>query len=297
MRRQIGVLTLGVMMAAGLVGAAVPNVASATSNVPVVTSVSPANGPLSGGTFVTISGRDFDGATVVDFGTNPAPTGWYVKSPDTIKAIAPAAASVSTVVVTVTTPSGTSTTTASATNVFNYVTGPTIQDVTPGVGPTTGGTSVTIAGQDFSCPCGVTFGGATATFTADSSTELTAIAPGSESTGSVPVVVTTSDGTTPADPVAQFTYADRAPVVDSLSPTSGSEGTAVTITGSLFQKLPKGSTTVYFGSTPGTNVKVDNSKKITVDAPAGSGTVDVTVADPRGTSPVNEPGDEFTYTS
>jgi large repetitive protein len=297
MRRQIGVFTLGVMMAVGLVGAAIPNVAGATSSEPVVTGVSPANGPLSGGTFVTISGRNFDSATAVNFGANPAPTGWYVKSPNTIKAIAPAAAAPSTVVVTVTTSGGTSSTTATATNVFNYVAGPTIQDVTPGVGATTGGTSVTIAGQDFSCPCGVTFGGVAASFTSDSASEITAIAPASESTGAVPVVVTTSDGTTPADPVAQFAYADRAPVVDSLSPTNGTEGTAGTITGSLFQKSPKGSTTVYFGSTPGTNVKVDSSKKITVDAPAGSGTVDVTVADPRGTSPVNEPGDEFTYTS
>jgi hypothetical protein len=113
----------------------------------------------------------------------------------------------------------------------------------------------------------------------------------------VPVVVTTSDGSTPADPVAQFSYADDAPIVDSLSPTSGTEGIRVTITGSRFQKTPKGTTTVYFGPTPGTNVNVENTRTITVDAPVGSGTVDVTVSDPKGTSQINEPGDEFTYTS
>ncbi len=297
MKRRIGVLTLGLMVATAFAVVCLPNVASAISTVPVVTSVSPANGPLSGGTFVTISGRDFDGATALDFGTNPALTGWYVKSPNTIKAIAPTVAAATTVVVTVTTPNGTSTSAATATNVFNYVTGPTIQDVTPEVGPTTGGTKVTIAGQGFSCPCGVTFGGVAATVTADSTTELTAVAPSTESAGAVPVVVTTSDGTTPADPVAQFNYADDAPVVDSLSPASGTEGTVVTITGSLFEKSPKGATAVYFGANEGTDVKVVSSKAITVEAPAGSGTVDVTVSDPRGTSQINEPGDEFTYTS
>ena len=284
-------------MAVGFVAAGLPNVASASSTLPVVTLVAPANGPLGGGTFVTITGHNFDGATAVDFGTNPAPTGWYVKSSNTIRAIAPAAAAASTVVITVTTPAGTSTSTATTTNVFNYVTGPTIQDVTPAVGPTIGGTNVTIAGQGFSCPCGVTFGTVTASFTADSTAELTAVAPGPESAGTVPVTVTTSDGATPADPVAQFTYADDAPTVDALTPANGTEGTEVAITGSLFKKVPKGSTTVYFGQTPGTNVKVVSGKKITVDAPTGSGTVDVTVSDPEGTSQINEPGDEFTYTS
>ncbi|HXW35016.1 MAG TPA: IPT/TIG domain-containing protein [Acidimicrobiales bacterium] len=296
MRRRFGVLTLGTLVTVGFIVAGAPNVAGANSTLPDVTLVAPANGPLSGGTFVTISGRNFDGATAVDFGSTAAPIGWYVKSPDTIKAIAPADATAQTVVVTVTTSAGSSSSTATATNVFNYVTGPTIQDVTPAVGPTTGGTSVTIAGQDFSCPCGVTFGGVTANFTSDSTTELTAIAPGPENAGTVPVVVSTTAGNTPADPVAQFTYEDDAPIVDSLSPSSGTQGTVVTIIGSRFEKSPKGATTVYFGTTPATGVTVVSSTKITAVAPAESGTVDVTVSDPKGTSPINEPADEFTYT-
>lgn len=295
--RKIGVLSFGTFMLVGLAGAVFPNVASANSTVPTVTLVSPDHGPVSGGTFVTISGRAFDGATALSFGATPAPTGWYVKSPDTIKAIAPAVTATSTVVITVTTPSGTSSVTATTNNVFSYVTGPTIQDVTPGTGPTTGGTRVTIAGQGFACPCGVTLGGVAASFTPDSSTELSAITPGPESPGAVPVVVTTSDGTTPTDPAARFTYADEAPSVASLSPSTGTQGTVVTVVGSHFEKSRKASTTVYFGATPGSNVKVMSAHSLTVDAPAGSGTVDVTVSDSKGTSGVNEPGDEFTYSS
>jgi hypothetical protein len=201
------------------------------------------------------------------------------------------------VVVTVTTPQGTSSTTPVSTNQFTYVTGPTIQDVTPPVGPTTGGTDVTIAGQGFVCPCGVTFGGIAVPVTVDSSTELTVVAPGPEAPGTVPIVVTNADSTTtPADPVAQYTYANQAPIVEAVSPATGTQGTVVTIVGTKFKTQPKGSTTVAFGSVAATVVKVTNTK-ITVDAPAGTGTVDVTVTDPNGTSSISQPADEFTYTS
>lgn len=298
MRRRFVALAVSTLVSAGYATVGLASIASANPTAPpTVSLVSPANGPLSGGTFVTISGSHFDGATAVDFGATPAPTGWYVKSPGIIEAIAPASDATGSVVVTVTTPKGSSTSTPDPTNVFNYVTGPTIQSVTPGSGPTIGGTSVTISGQGFSCPCGVTFGGVAANVSPDSATELTAIAPGPESAGTVPVVVTTSDGTTPADPAATFTYSTDDPVVIYVSPSSGTQGTPVTITGAAFKKTPKGSTAVYFGSTPATNVKVVSGKVITADAPAGSGTVDVTVSDLNGTSSISEPGDEFTYTS
>jgi hypothetical protein len=299
MRRRIAVLSLGTLLAVSFVIAGVPSMASATATVPVVRLVSPAHGPLSGGTFVDITGGDFDGATAVDFGTNPAPSGWFVKSPDTIKAIAPAASAAGAVVVTVTTGGGPSSSTATSTNVFSYVTGPTIQSVSPGAGATTGGTRVTIAGQGFSGASSVTFGGAPAGFSVDSPTEISAIAPsGPSGGGTVPVAVTASAGTTPSDPAADFTYAVQSPIVDAVEPSSGSAGTMVTITGSRFEKNPKKGpavTKVYFGANPATNITVVSSKSITCDAPAGAGTVDVTVTDPKGTSAINQPGDQFTY--
>jgi hypothetical protein len=299
MKRRIGVISLGTLLAMGFVTAGIPGMASAASTTPVVNLVSPSHGPLSGGTFVDITGGDFDGATAVDFGTTPAPTGWYVKSPDKIEAIAPAASAAAAVVVTVTTGSGTSSGTATSTNVFTYVTGPTIQSVSPGAGATTGGTRVTIAGQGFSGATSVTFGGISAGFTLDSPTEISAIVPSGPSTGgTVTVAVTATAGSTPSDPAAEFTYAVDNPIVDAVEPSSGTAGTSVTITGSRFEKNPKkgpAKTKVYFGANLATNVTVVSGKSITCDAPAGEGTVDVTVVDPKGPSAINEPGDEFTY--
>jgi YVTN family beta-propeller protein len=76
---------------------------------PVVTSISPNNGPETGGTSVTITGTDFAGATAVSFGSAAA-TSFTVVDDTTITATAPAASVVGTVDITVTTPAGTSAT-------------------------------------------------------------------------------------------------------------------------------------------------------------------------------------------
>jgi hypothetical protein len=277
--------------------------ASATATLPVVRTVSPAHGPVSGGTFVDITGGDFDGATVVDFGTTPA-SDWFVKSPDTIKAIAPAGSGTGPVVVTVTTPGGTSSGTATSTNVFTYVTGPTIQSVSPGAGGLQGGTRVTIAGTGFTgSSITVTFGSASAGITVDSPTEISAIAPSASSAGvptggTVPVAVTASAGTTPSDPVADFTYVSQAPTVTAVVPDEGSAGNTITVMGTHFEKGSKKVpvvTRVFFGANQATSVTVESSSKIRCVVPAGAGTVDITVTDPKGTSGINQPGDEFTY--
>lgn len=91
-----------------------------TSPAPAVTGLSPAGGPLAGGTSVTITGTGFTGATAVNFGSLPA-TSFTVTSDTSITATAtaPAAANVGTVDVTVTTPAGTSAT--SPADHYNYL--------------------------------------------------------------------------------------------------------------------------------------------------------------------------------
>jgi hypothetical protein len=73
-----------------------------------------------------------------------------------------------------------------------------------------------------------------------------------------------------------------APAITGLSPASGpaAGGTPVTITGTSLA----GASTVHFGSAavPATAV---SATQVTATAPAGSGTVDVTVSTPGGTSP------------
>ena len=80
--------------------------------------------------------------------------------------------------------------------------------------------------------------------------------------------------------------------VTGLTPTFGpaAGGTSVAITGTGFT----GATEVDFGTTAATNLVVVNDTSLTVDSPAGTGTVDVTVTSPGGTSPTS-PADEFTY--
>ena len=72
------------------------------------------------------------------------------------------------------------------------------------------------------------------------------------------------------------------PTVSGLSPTAGPAvgGTLVTITGTGFT----GATAVDFGTTPATDFTVVSDTSITADSPAGTGTVDVTVTTPGGTS-------------
>ena len=80
--------------------------------------------------------------------------------------------------------------------------------------------------------------------------------------------------------------------VTAVSPAAGPSagGTEVTITGSNFT----GATGVYFGTTPATNVIINSNAQITATSPAGSGTVDVRVTGPGGTS-TTSPADQFTY--
>ena len=56
-----------------------------------------------------------------------------------------------------------------------------------------------------------------------------------------------------------------------------------------------GATAVDFGGDAATNVVVDNDSLMTCASPAGSGTVDVTVTTPAGTSALSS-ADRFTYT-
>lgn len=84
---------------------------------PAVTGISPSQGPVSGGTFVTITGTNFVSPATVNFGPNPA-TNVVVQSSTQITATSPAGTG--TVDVTVTTAGGTSAT--SAADKFSYIT-------------------------------------------------------------------------------------------------------------------------------------------------------------------------------
>jgi hypothetical protein len=260
-----------------------------TVAVPSVTGISPTAGPLAGGSVVTVTGSAFTGATAVSFGSSAAAS-FAVVSDTQIVAASPTAIS-GTVHVTVTTLAGTSST--SSANQFTFsASAPTVTGLSPTSGPPAGGTSVTITGTGFTGATAVTFGTAAASFTVNSSTQITATAP-AQAMGAVDILVTTPGGTSAPSAADVFTYAAAVPAVTAVSPATGPTGggTAVAVTGSGFT----GATAVQFGATAAPYFTVTSDTALTAySPPAAAGTVDVTVTTDAGTS-VTSGADQFTY--
>jgi len=80
--------------------------------------------------------------------------------------------------------------------------------------------------------------------------------------------------------------------VTNVNPHAGPQagGTHATITGTGFG----GATAVHFGTAEASQVQVDSASEVTAVSPPGTGTVDVTVTTPEGTSPTGS-ADHFTY--
>ncbi|MFC6354638.1 IPT/TIG domain-containing protein [Luethyella okanaganae] len=236
-----------------------------------ITGLSPTSGPVVGGTVVTITGTGFTGATGVTF-DGLAGTAFTVNSDTQITVTSPPHA-VGPVNVIVLDPNG-----DSAPATFTYLPAAAITGLTPSEGPETGGTVVTITGTGFTGATGVTFDGLAGTaFTVNSDTQITVTSP-PHTPSVVDVIVTSPNG----DSAPQgFSYLP-VPALSSLSPTSGPEagGTVVTITGTGFT----GATGATFGGVAGSAFTVVNDTTITVTSPPGTGTVDVVVTGPGGTS-------------
>jgi plastocyanin len=124
----------------------------ATGAAPTVAKLSAKKGPAAGRTAVTITGTGFTAVKAVEFGTIDAAS-FEVLSSTTISALTPAETT-GTVHVTVTTPGGTSAVTSKAKFEFE---GPTVTSVSPRSGPTSGGTTVTVAGSGFALGDGTVF--------------------------------------------------------------------------------------------------------------------------------------------
>jgi IPT/TIG domain/IPTL-CTERM motif len=94
---------------------------------------------------------------------------------------------------------------------------PTVTSVSPNIGPTSGGTSVTITGTNFTGATAVQFGGDNSpSFTVVNATTITAVSP-AHSADTESVAVTTPCGT--GTKSSAFTFSDTAPV-PTLSPST-----------------------------------------------------------------------------
>ncbi len=134
------------------------------------------------------------------------------------------------------------------------------------------GTKVGIIGQGFSTATGVKFGTGTGTFTVVSDTYMT-IAPASgATTGKVTVLEPGGNLVTPQ------TF-KVTPSIKSFSPTSGTVGTSVVITGMSLSQA----TAVKFGTVAAT-FTVNSDTKITTTVPTGAVTAKISVTTPGGTA-------------
>jgi len=187
--------------------------------VPSVTGISPATGPTTGGTSVTITGTNFNGATNVLFGTVPA-SSFTVNGNGSISATAPGEAS-GTVDVTVVTAGGTSA--SNSADRFLYQSAPSVTGISPTAGPTTGGTPVTITGTNFNGATSVLFGAVPASsFTVLSPTEITAVSP-AEAAGAQSIHVTNASGASAQ--TITFTFTSSPSPITSPTATPSCDGT------------------------------------------------------------------------
>ena len=257
---------------------------------PSITSLTPAIGPTAGGTTVTISGTNFVPGATIRFGAMPANNVVVGAGGNSVTCTSPANSSGGYDVI-ITNPGGQSVT---RTGGFVYSDPlPTISSLTPPIGPTAGGTAVTILGTNFIPGATVRFGTMPAhnVVVGAGGNSVTCTSP-ANATGGYDVIVTNPGGQS-ATRTGGFVYSDPAPSISSLAPPIGPTGggTAVSISGTNF--LP--GATVRFGTMSATNVVVGaGGNSISCTSPANSsGGYDVIVTNPGGQSATRTGG--FVY--
>lgn len=244
------------------------------ASTPVVNGISPSSGPTSGGTTVTISGANFSAGATITFGGSAA-TSVVVSSPSQIQAVTPAHIA-GTVGVIVELNGQSSSSNASFT--YNTLT-PTVSSISPNNGPTAGGTKVTITGTNFLAGALVLFGTASASSViVNSPTQIQAVTP--PNAAGITNVTIQDPGNLSGALSSGFTYTSSSngtPTITSISPTSGTPGTKVTITGTNFTAAD----TVAFGTTNATPTAFLGPTQLSATVPTlSAGTYSVTVTDP-----------------
>ncbi|GMK38271.1 hypothetical protein PCCS19_13250 [Paenibacillus sp. CCS19] len=241
-----------------------------------VTSLTPNNGLITGGTVLYIDGTNFASGAKVYFGSTQV-SSTYVSS-TRLRVTSPAAATPGKVDITVTNLDGG---TGTLTQGFEYtVLTPTITLLTPNHANKVGGDIIFVDGTNFDSTAKVTINGINATTAFISATRLRVTVPASAVVGTVPLVVTLGNGQAVT---TSFTYDSGpvlpAPTITSMSLSSGAVGTIFFVDGTNFT----GKATVYFGTTKVTTTYVSASRlRIAVPSGVGTGPISVTVVNDDG---------------
>jgi hypothetical protein len=245
---------------------------------PVLTSLTPSQGPTNGGTFVTAIGNNFGlpgtpASVTID---GALATNVTVTSHTTLTFLSPPGSGVNNdVVVTIENQP------SLPVPLWSFQ-GPTIASVFPQEGPTQGGTSVTLTGQNFG-PAGTL-----ATVTIDGVPGTSVVVLGHTSlTFTTPMgaginqeVVVNVDGQS-SPPVPIWDYA--APVLFGLSPLTGPTigGTIVSATGINFGP-PGSNISVTVDGTPSPMVNYSSHTSLSFVTPAGSGAINPVIITVEG---------------
>ena len=222
---------------------------------PTVSSFQPASGPA--GTSVTIFGTGFTGATGVSFAGTPA-SAFAVSSDTQITATVPSGAVTGSI--TVSTPSGKASSTSSFTVMPPQ---PVISSFSPTTAPV--GASITVTGSNFTDATDVTLNGASTAFTVTSDTQLAFTVPSGATSG--PIAVATPDGTGSSS--TPFNVA-VAPTISSFTPSSGTIGTRVSVSGAGFTTVTQ---VTLNGRSTGYSITSDTQLSFVVPAGATSGPI------------------------
>jgi hypothetical protein len=150
-----------------------------------------------------------------------------------------------------------------------------VDALSPSVGPTTGGTPVTIEGDGFNGTTSVNFGSTSVPFAIVNNQTITATAPAGVATTHVTVVNPT--GTSAQSSANQWGWLS---IISAIQPSTGFSGDTVNIKGTGFV----GVTAVEFGTTPATSFSVTDTGDVSAVVPPGTGSVAVTVTTTAGPS-------------
>jgi hypothetical protein len=168
---------------------------------PDIVAVTPADGPVEGGTTVLIRGTHLGEIVGVSFGSVPA-TSFTPISNTEVRAVAPAGTGI--VDITVTSAYGTSPITPA--DHYTYVAVPTVTRISPSHGSTAGGGVITITGQNLGSPIAVYFGAVKAKLKKlVSADKIEVIAP-KHAAGTVYITVTTIGGSSAKVKAGRYTY-------------------------------------------------------------------------------------------
>lgn len=173
------------------------------------------------------------------------------------------------------------------TGTFTTVKAPTITDIAPEQGII--GTAVMITGTNFDSDPNrnqVDVNSIAALVTTASSTALTIEIPNGATTG--PISVTTSGGT--ATSPTDFAVTPT-PVITGISPTEGTVGTSVTLTGFNFDTVAANNQVTFAGETDPIPAIIQNATATTIDitVPQNARTGDITLTNLLGTTASPEP--------